>query len=87
MSRRHGRNRLWATFLATKVTKKMREREKIQNIFGIKSPLQTKDQLIWHCIKNGVFSNRSGYYLEMEIISNMCNGGSKPARSIVWNDC
>jgi hypothetical protein len=51
------------------------------------SSITTKDKLIWRCTKNGIFSVRSAYHLEMENMSDLCNGGSTPANSFARRDC
>jgi hypothetical protein len=50
------------------------------------SPLPVEDRIIWRGTKNGIFSVRSAYFLEMENIANQIGGVSKPDEGRNWKE-
>jgi hypothetical protein len=50
------------------------------------SPLPVEDRIIWQGTKNGIFSVRSAYFLELENLANRTGGVSKPDEGKTWKE-
>jgi hypothetical protein len=51
------------------------------------SPFPSEDRLIWRGTKNGIFSVRNAYFLEMEKLANQHRSSSSLERGIDWKEC
>jgi hypothetical protein len=51
------------------------------------SPFPAEDRIIWSGTKNGIFSVRSAYFLEMENLGSKCGSSSQPAVGTDWKEC
>jgi hypothetical protein len=51
------------------------------------SPFPAEDCLIWRGTKNGIFSIRSAYFLEMEKLANQLGSSSSSEKGTNWKEC
>lgn len=51
------------------------------------SPLPSEDRIIWRGTKNGFFSVRSAYFLELEDITKQRGSASNSDEGVIWREC
>jgi hypothetical protein len=77
-------SRRWKVELISRIF--LEDEAKIINSIPL-SPLPVEDRIIWRGTKNGNFSVRSAYFLEVEKNEAQRGETSRPVEGIMWKEC